>query len=246
MLWIIISIVCGIYYILVRYVAQSQQLTGIWLVLAVLFFVLFLWRWQVRHAQRGKPLPLRIRTFVITTAALLLLMTGVVAGRILADIWSSPPPDLPYIILLNQNDIAAETEGEWEERLDTALRYLQANTSARVVVSGGWDTARGSSQAHMMYVYLLENGIAGNRIYWEIRSETTKENLELARALVEGDRQSVGIVASDYSMYRTLRIARNQGYMQAEPLPSATTPWLYPHRFVQEILQVLYDKFFGI
>ena len=42
MLWIIISIVCGIYYILVRYVAQSQQLTGIWLILAVLFFVLFL------------------------------------------------------------------------------------------------------------------------------------------------------------------------------------------------------------
>ena len=246
MLWIIISIVCGIYYILVRYVAQSQQLTGIWLILAVLFFVLFLWRWHVGRAQRGKPLSLRVRTFLITTAALFLIMTGVVAGRILVSMWSSAPQQLPYILLLNQGDIAAETEAEWEMRLDTAIRYLQANESTRVVVSGGWDMARGSSEAHLMYAYLLENGISGKRIYWEIRSETTKQNLDLARPLTEGDRHPVGIVASDYSMYRILRTARNQGYTQAEAIPCGTTPWLYPHRFVQEILQVLYDKFFGI
>ena len=97
-----------------------------------------------------------------------------------------------------------------------------------------------------MYAYLLEHDIAGARILWEIRSETTKENLDLARAMAGGERQPVGIVSSDYSMYRTLRIARNRGYIQAEPIPTPTTPWLYPHRIVQEILQVLYDKFFGI
>ena len=246
MLWIILSVVCVAYYAAVRYMAQAQQLTGIWLILAVLFLLLFFYRtYRKKYPEQVKRF-LRLRTFCITTAALVLLMVGVVAGRILTDMWSSPQSGLSHVLLLNQNDIAAETEEEWEARLDETVRYLKANESARVIVSGGWDSTRGASEAHVMYGYLLEHDIAGGRILWEIRSETTKENLDLARAMAGGDRQSVGIVASDYSMYRTLRIARNQGYIQAEPIPTPTTPWLYPHRIVQEILQVLYDKFFGI
>ena len=246
MLWIILSVICAAYYAAVRYVAQAQQLTGIWLVLAVLFLLLFFYGWYRKtHPEKTKS-HLRFRTFCITTGVLVVLMVGVVAWRILADMWSSPENSLPHILLLNQSDIAAETEEEWEARLDEAVRYLKTNESTRVIISGGWDSARGASEAHVMYGYLLEHDIAGNRILWEIRSETTKENLDLARAMAGGDRQSVGIVSSDYSMYRTLRIARNRGYVHAEPIPTPTTPWLYPHRIVQEILQVLYDKFFGI
>lgn len=246
MLWIILSVVCAAYFAAVRYGAQNERLTGVWLALAVLFLLLFFGRfYRKRHPDQRKR-HLKIRTFCITTAALVAVMTGVVVGRILADMWASPMPGLPYIVLLDQSDIAAETEAEWEARLDRAVRYLQTNEGTRVIVSGGWDTVRGASEAHMMHVYLLENGISSSRIYWEIRSQTTKQNLELARSMAEGDRQAVGIVVSDYSMYRTLRIARNQGYVQAEPIPTPTTPWLYPHRVIQEILQVLYDKFFGI
>ncbi len=246
MLWIILSITCAAYYAAVRYMAQAQQLTGIWLILAVLFLLLFCYRcYRKKYLDQSKGF-LQWRVFCITTAILLTLMVGVVAGRILSDMWSSPQNGLPHILLLNQSDIAAETEKEWEARLDETVRYLKANESTRVIVSGGWDTNHGASETYVMYAYLLENDIAGGRILWEIRSETTKENLDLARAMAGGDQQPVGIVASDYSMYRTLRIARNQGYIQAEPIPTPTTPWLYPHRIVQEILQVLYDKFFGI
>ena len=246
MLWIILSVVCAAYYAAVRYVAQAQQLTGIWLILAVLFLLLFFFHWYRKKHPETRREHLRLRVFCITTAVLAVLMVGVVAGRILADMWSSPQGGLSHILLLNQNDIAAETEEEWEARLDEAIRYLKANEATRVIVSGGWDTTRGASEAHEIYGYLMEHDIAGGRILWEIRSKTTKENLDLAKAMAGGDRQSVGIVSSDYSMYRTLRIARNQGYIQAEPIPTPTTPWLYPHRIVQEILQVLYDKFFGI
>lgn len=246
MLWIVLSIACTAYYFAVRYGAQDERLTGIWLILAVFFLLLFFCRYyRKRHPNKGKR-HLRIRTFCITTGILLLLMTGVVAGRILTSMWSSAVPGLSYIVLLNQNDIAAESEAEWEARLDQAVRYLQANESTQVIVSGGWDNNRGASEAHIMYAYLLESGIAGTRVFWEIRSETTKQNLDLVRAMANGSHQPVGIVVSDYSAYRTLRIARNQGYFQAEAIPAPTTPWLYPHRIVQEILQVFYDKFFEI
>ena len=90
MLWIIFSIVCAVYYAAVRYVAQAQQLTGIWLILAVLFLALFFYRWyRKKHLEKIKGF-LRVRTFCVTTAVLVVLMIGVVAGRILADIWSSP------------------------------------------------------------------------------------------------------------------------------------------------------------
>lgn len=246
MLWLILSIVCAAYYTAVTYVALDQQMTWIWLGLAVLFLALFLWnRFWKRHSREKKG-SLRIRTFCVTSLFLLLIMTGVVTARILTDMWASPQEDLAFILLLNQNDMAAETEQEWEARLDEAIQYLYDNEETKVIVSGGWDSARGYSEAHTMYAYLLEYGVDGNRVFWEIRSEGTKENLEYARSLCGGHKQAVGIISSDYSMYRTLRIARNQGYVQAEPIPTPTTPWLYPHRIAQEILLVLYDKFFGI
>lgn len=246
MLWIIPSIVCAAYFVAVRYMAQSQQMPGIWLILALLFFVLFIYRWYFRRHPEKKKQSLRIRTFCITSLILFLIMTGVVAGRILADIWSSPEGEPRYILLLNQSGMSDETDQEWQDRMQEAVRYLETHEQARVIVSGGWDEARGYSEAHAMYVYLQEQGINGNRISWEIRSQNTKENLDYARTICGGDRFPVGIVSSDYSMYRTLRVARNQGYIQAEPIPSPTTAWLYPHRIAQEILQVLRDKFLGI
>ncbi len=246
MLWIVLCLVCTVYYAVLRYLAPNQPLAGIWLILAVLFLGLFLYYWYRRRHPDHKKISLRGRTFCITTAILAVILVGVVAGRILTDMWRSPDPNVPFIVLLNQRDTAAETEAEWNARLDQAIRYLRANEATKVVVSGGWDSDRGYSEAHAMYAYLLEQGIDGRRVYWEIRSENTKDNLNYARSIVGGGRQTVGIVSSDYSMYRILRIARNQGYVQAEPIPTPTTVWLYPHRVVQEILQVLYDKFFGI
>ena len=246
MLWIVFSVICAAYYAAVRYVAQGQQMTVIWLILAVLFFALFLGNRLQKKYPHHRKRSLRIRTFCVTSLILFCIMIGVVTGRILVDMWSSPVRNLSYIVLLNQSDVATESEEEWEARMDQAIRYLNTNETTRVVVSGGWDSDLGYSEAHAMYAYLLENGIDGGRVYWEIRAKNTKDNLGYARTICAGDRQPVGIAASDYSMYRTLRIARNQGYLQAEPIPTPTTPWLYPHRIVQEILQVLYDKFFGI
>ena len=52
MLWIILSVICAAYYAAVRYVAQAQQLTGIWLVLAVLFLLLFFYGWyRKKHPE---------------------------------------------------------------------------------------------------------------------------------------------------------------------------------------------------
>ena len=113
MLWIILSVVCAAYYAVVRYMAQAQQLTGIWLILAVLFLLLFFFHWYRKKHPETRREHLRLRVFCITTAVLTVLMVGVVAGRILADMWSSPQGGLSHILLLNQNDIAAETEEEW-------------------------------------------------------------------------------------------------------------------------------------
>ena len=74
MLWIILSIVCAVYYAAVRYVAQAQQLTGIWLILAVLFLLMFSYgRYRKKHPDRIKGY-LRVRTFLITTMVLMVLI----------------------------------------------------------------------------------------------------------------------------------------------------------------------------
>ena len=246
MFWLSLSVICIAYYSLVEHMAEGQQLTGVWLLLFALFLGVFLYQQYRAQYPRQKKGSLRIRTFCATTLALALIMAGVVLVRIVTGMLSAPKPGLDYIVVMSQQDMPGETGTELETRLDEAIEYLKNNPNTRVIVSGGWNVERGASHAHTMYQYLQRQGIETGRILWEIRSETTEQNLEYAAAITGDINSSVGIVASDYNMYRTMRIARSTGLHHTTAVPASTTPWLYPHRLVVELLYVVRDKFLGI
>lgn len=245
MIWLFLGTLCLIYYAVLECFAGGQPFCVVWPLLAALFYMCFFFREHRRRHGSWKT-PLWFRTFCITSLILFLVLIGVVGSRVLTTMLSRPDGGLSYIVLLTQEEIVGETQQEQEERMNTAVRYLQKNPEARVIVSGGWDSERGASQAYTTYQYLISCGIPANRILWEIRSENVAENLQYSMNIAGGPQERIGIVASDYYTYRAARIGRSVGLVQPDTIPASTTWWLYPHRLAAEIFYVLQDKFLGI
>ncbi|MDR1427575.1 MAG: YdcF family protein [Bifidobacteriaceae bacterium] len=102
-------------------------------------------------------------------------------------------------------------------RLDRAIAIAQ-RTMARgrdvvIVASGGRGPGESISEATAMAAYLVERGIAPNRVLLEDRSRTTEENLTLSKALLtaKGIDGPVVAVSSNYHVFRTAMLMRRTG-----------------------------------
>lgn len=72
-----------------------------------------------------------------------------------------------------------------QDRLDTALAYLETQPDMTVVVSGGQGPDEHTSEARAMADYLIEQGIGQERILLEDQSHNTVQNLTLTRQLLD-------------------------------------------------------------
>ncbi|MFJ8065454.1 YdcF family protein [Psychrobacillus sp. NPDC096426] len=93
-------------------------------------------------------------------------------------------------------------------RLEAALAYAVENPHVKLVVSGGQGPDEDIEEAVLMKNFLLENGLAEERIIVENRSTSTYENLLFSQELLPDDVDSVTIITSDYHLYRAKMLAR--------------------------------------
>ncbi len=64
-----------------------------------------------------------------------------------------------------------------QDRLDTALDYLENHPDMKIVVTGGKGDDEHMSEAQCMYNYLTAHGVNGENIYLEPRSRNTWQNV---------------------------------------------------------------------
>ena len=83
-----------------------------------------------------------------------------------------------------------------QDRLDTALAYLEEHPEMTVVVTGGQGDDEPVSEAQCMYDYLTEHGVEPERIWQEDQSHNTWQNVRYTLALLEekGADTSAGVV----------------------------------------------------
>ena len=72
-----------------------------------------------------------------------------------------------------------------QDRLDTALAYLEEHPEMTVVVTGGQGDDEPVSEAQCMYDYLTEHGVDGSRIVKEDRSRNTWQNINYTLTLFQ-------------------------------------------------------------
>ncbi|WP_332649474.1 YdcF family protein [Lysinibacillus sp. 54212] len=150
----------------------------------------------------------------------MLTATGViVAGGIAMFIWtgmildkgSEPQADgtNDYAILLGAK---VKENGEpslsLRYRLEAAREYLEQHPDVKIIVSGGQGAEEPMSEAEFMFSYLVEAGIAEDRIIREAKSTSTYENILYSKKLLPSEVSKVTIISSDFHLARAQYLAR--------------------------------------
>lgn len=94
-----------------------------------------------------------------------------------------------------------------QDRLDTALDYLEEHPDMTVVVTGGKGDDEHKSEAQAMHDYLVEHGFASEQIILEDQAANTHENLIFSKKLLEelgyDTRQEVLLVSNGFHLTRS-------------------------------------------
>lgn len=221
---------------------------GICLLAAARF--LYIGGWQL--------LPVPVRAVIGLAAVVGLLIFLITESLMISRFGSSGEPDLDYIIVLGAQMWENGPSKALRLRLDTALKYLEHNEHTQVIVSGGKGSNEPVSEAQGMYVYLTEHGGDPDRIIREERSVNTCENLRFSRKLMEereaekgqtGRTQkpaySVGIVTSNFHVYRSLGIAQAQGYARVCGIAAPSDYLMQPNNMLREFMGIMKDLLTG-
>ena len=95
-------------------------------------------------------------------------------------------------------------------RCDTAADFLEAHPDAKAILCGGQGANEPRSEASAMFDYLVQKGVAPERLLKEDQSNNTIANIRNAREfLTDGDRCAV--ITNDYHVARARVLMRNAG-----------------------------------
>lgn len=125
-------------------------------------------------------------------------------------------------------------------RLDAAYDYLTAHPDIVCVVSGGEDSNSDRTEADVMKQYLVEKGIAAQRILMEDKSADSHENLAFSAEILKanGIGNKVVIVTDRFHQYRSSLYAEHAG-LESTPYCSGSPYLLQQSFWIREALAML-------
>ena len=190
-------------------------------------------------------LPKGIRIAFLTCIGIGLLLFLIVEGIIFSH-FGDREEDVDYLIVLGAQVFEDRPSLVLKYRLDRAAEYLYKHLDTVCIVSGGQGPNEPFPEADGMYRYLTEEkGIDGSRIIKEPRSSNTAENLKFSLSLLPGADAKVGIVTNNFHIFRSLQIAKKQGYKNAAPVVAPSKKEYLPTNMLREFVGVMKDLLFG-
>ena len=178
---------------------------------------------------------------------------------------------LDYIIVLGARVRAnLEPSSALRKRLDMAYEYSLNNPDTVFVLSGTKSKTEPVTEAEAMAKYLIDRGVDPERLYIEIQSRSTKENIIYSKALIEhkvGGKtrvsecimedgfgkvllaedkpKKIGIITSDFHCFRAKTLAYKCGLESVYTMGAATGPILYMKFSLRESIAILLEKIMG-
>ena len=127
-----------------------------------------------------------------------------------------------------------------ENRLNTAMEYLEAHPQAICVVSGGQGAGESVTEASAMKKYMVERGVQESRIFTEERAKNTKENFEYSKIIIDeklGNNARIAFVTTNFHVFRAGQVARAQG-VNAVGIPAEDVWYLRLNNFLRECVGI--------
>ena len=130
-----------------------------------------------------------------------------------------------------------------KDRVLTAAEYLRENPETKAVLSGGQGRGEEISEAVCMRRLLIREGISEERLILEEHSTTTMENLTFSQCFLNREREKVGLVTSNFHVYRSVYIGKKTGYKNVYGIGAPARTILLLHYMVRECFALLREFF---
>ena len=235
---------CLVYYlVIICFAGITADFAWIWLLAAVSMAM------GCGLVQYGKVhpglFPVWLKYVVTAVILMFLAVFGYLCCQVISGMWAKGSADLDYVVVLG-----AQVKGEvpsraLRKRLEKALEYAAENENTVLILSGGQGSGEDITEAECMRRWLVEHGISGERLVLEEQSVSTKENLQFAEELTGCREKRTGILSNNFHVYRSVRLARKQGYEQCEGIAAASDPVMQLHYVVREVFALVKEKLRG-
>lgn len=234
------GILCILYFILIcLFVGLTTIFYLVWLILGIVGLG-FGFLSDKKNRWEKCPKPLRWMIQICFSLGIILFI--LVESLILKGCFAKPTDDLEYLVVLGAQVHSYGPSRILRARLQAAGEYLKEHPNTKVIVSGGQGFNEPVSEASAMRQYLIEYcGIEENRILVEDQSTSTVENLKYSKAFIPTLNSKIGIVSSNFHIYRAMNIAKGQGYQNICGIPAYSEWWLLPTNLLREALAVVKD-----
>lgn len=200
--------------------------------------------------RKKHPKAAHVLRSLLTTGVILGVLVFVITGSLILQAGGDTPEEgLPYIVVLGAQVRDSGPSASLQERIDTAYEYLTAHPDTVAIVSGGQGSDEPISEAQCMYDCLVAMGISPERVIKEDQATSTWGNLTFSLDIIEAETgsrpSSLGVVSSEYHLFRTGLQAKEYG-LEIIGIPAKTGSfdrWL--HYFVREIAGVWHYLLLG-
>lgn len=187
--------------------------------------------------SQRKPIPRWMRVLV-TLACASVLCFGLLLGAVLYGSYDHIQGQPQTMIVLGCQVKPWGPSVLLQDRLDKALAYLQEQDQITVIVSGAQGPDEPVSEAQCMRDYLVQHGIAEERIHMEDASHNTYENLTNSAALMGTlgleEEDGVVLVSNGFHLTRARmlwgRVTGGEAPVSTLAAPSSHAPsrmWMY-------------------
>ncbi len=263
--WIFLAgaVICLLYFfIIIIYAGITTASAVIWLLFAAFLFITDICLSRFLKNPAGFPMRLPVTLITLCAAGLVILL--ILEILIFYRIPATAEPGLDYVIVLGSS-VKENAPGKvLTRRLDKAVEYINENPGTTIIVSGGKDGFDPVTEASVMRDYLLEKGVPESSVIVEDQSLNTVENIRYSNVKIAEaeDKKAeerpghispdiyksgprVGILTSNFHLYRALRIAARQGMDGAYGIAASCDPVLLAHLSVRDALAILKDRLAG-
>lgn len=240
---IVIGILCILYFLAILLVGIHG--TNFYYIWGFMGTALIVWGLCMEKGILIPRLPVWFRRICLLLFCMGCLLFAVAEVCIISGFAAKGEAGLDYIIVLGAQMKADGPSRVLKMRLDKACDYLAENPDTKVIVSGGQGSDEHVSEAQGMYDYLVEKGVAAERILREDQSRNTSQNIEFSSAFLDKENDSVGIVTNNFHIFRATHIAKKSGYLQVCGIAAPSELSMQGNNMLREFLGVMKDFLAG-
>lgn len=196
-----------------------------------------------RPLRKKYPKTVKVVRMVFTVCLIAgILVLGATEALIIKASFGSPQAEIDYLVVLGAKVNPDGPSVSLQDRIDAAYEYLCGHPDVIAIVSGGKGSDEPMSEAECMYQSLVAKGIDAERIWMEDKATSTWENLNFSLDLIEertGQRpEKLGVLSSEYHLFRAGLFARRCGVEFAGVPASTSLPSVKLNYFLREIAGV--------